>query len=159
MTTKKEIAAMAKKVKETVEKEYKIPSKINNYNYAEYVYLFAKTIISPNKDYAKKSMETAADPHGTYISRTVYKSDYVKLAKNLISFMDNNNKAPNFISYNGYKITVKVYVDAFARVVNYYYTHQTMPSYVNVNSAAFTKPTITSDDEIFNYFVKKKIFL
>lgn len=155
MTTKAIIAKMAKEVKETVAKEYKIPSKSNNHTYSEYTYLFAKTIVSPNKDYTKKSVQKAPNPTGTTISRTVQKSDYIKLAKNLILYIDNNKRLPNYLSWNGYKIRPKVYIDAFARIVNYYYVNNKMPTYVNINSHAFTKPTIVSNDEVFNYFVKK----
>lgn len=160
MTKKDVIAKMAKEVKETVKKEYSVPKKSQNHTYAEYTYLFAKTIVSPGKDYEKKAVKTASNSHGTYISRTVKKSDYVKLAKNFITFVDKNEQLPNYLTYGGYKLAVRVYIDAFARIVDYYYTNKQMPSYVNVNSNAFTKPTTTSNtntskDEVFTYFVKK----
>lgn len=155
MTKKETIAKIAKEVKESVAKKYKIPTESNGVKYPVYTYLFAKTIVTPNKDIATKSVKSAEAPKGTYISRTVKKSDYIKLAKNLISFINKNGRLPNYLTYNGYKIRTRVYIDAFARVVNYYYVNKTMPNYVNINSAAFTKPSVQSEDEVFNYFVKK----
>lgn len=160
MTTKATIAKMAKEVKESVAKKYAIPMKSEGHTYGEYTYLFAKTIVKPNKNYTKKTVKNAPGPFGDTISRTVKKTDYIKLAKNLITYVDKEGRLPNYLSYNGYRIRAKVYVDAFARVVNYYYVNKQMPNYVNVNSAAFTKPTTTSNtntnkDEVFTYFVKK----
>lgn len=158
MTSKTVIAKMAKEVKEYVAKKYAIPLKSQGHTYPEYTYLFAKTIVSPNKDYTKKTVQKPPSTSGDIISRTIKKSDYVKLAKNLITFVDKNGRLPNYITYGGYKIRTRVYIDAFARIVNWYYTHDNkMPNYVNMNSRAFTKPSTssTSQDAVFNYFVKK----
>lgn len=158
MTSKTVIAKMAKEVKEHVAKKYAIPPKSQGHTYPEYTYLFAKTIVSPNKDYTKKTVQKPPSTSGDIISRTIKKSDYVKLAKNLITFIDKNGRLPNYITYGGYKIRTRVYIDAFARIVNWYYTHDNkMPNYVNMNSRAFTKPSTSSasQDAVFNYFVKK----
>lgn len=163
MTKKENIAKIAKQVKNSVETKYKIPSKIDagfSYNYAEYTYVLAKSIVTPGKDIENKSVKKAPKPYGTTISRTIKKSDYIKLAKNLISFVDNNGRIPNFLSYSGYKIRAKVYVYAFARIVNFYFENKRLPNTVNVNSKAFKAPTKTtntntSKDEVFLYFVKK----
>lgn len=161
MTKKENVAKIAKEVKTSVEKKYKIPSKTDagiGYTYPEYAYILAKAVITPGKDVAhKKNIGKAPKPSGSTISRTVKKGDYVKLAKNLVSFVDNNKRLPNYLTYGGYKIRTRVYIDAFARIVNYYYTNKKMPAYVNVNSKAFTKPSTAaqSKDEVFNYFVKK----
>lgn len=161
MTKKEAIAKIAKEVKTSVEKEYKIPlnTKVGiGYTYPEYTYVLAKAIVTPGKDIPyKKSIAKAPKPSGTTISRTVPKKDYVNLAKNLISYVNKNKRLPNYLTYGGYKIRTKVYIDAFARVVNYYYVNKKMPSYVNVNSKAFTKPLTAaqSKNEVFNYFVKK----
>lgn len=160
MTKYTTIAKIAKEVKTNVEKNYKIPAKTNigiGYTYPQYTYLLAKSVISPGQDITTKKVAQESKASGTIISRTVKKKDYVKLAKNLIAYIDNNNRLPNFLTYGGYKIEVKVYIDAFARIVNYYNVNKQMPSYVNINSRAFTKPTTTSSnqDAVFTYFVKK----
>lgn len=162
MTQTETIAQIAKEVKKSVEKNYKIPSKTEagiDYTYPEYAYVLAKAIITPGKDVGhKKGIGKAPNPTGTTISRTVKKADYIGLAKNLVSYIDKNGRLPNYLTYGGYKIRPKVYIDAFARIVNFYWTNdKKMPAYVNVNSKAFTKPSAsaTSDDEVFNYFVKK----
>ena len=154
--SKDAICQIANKVKEYVAKNYAIPSEINGVRHGEYTYLFAKMIVSPG-DYTRKGVGTAPSPSGTYISRTVDKKDYIQLAKNLISYIEQNKRLPNFLSWNGYQIKAEVYEDAFARVVSYYYTNNAMPAYVNMNSNAFTKPEVSSSsgDAVFDYFVQK----
>lgn len=160
MTKYTTIAKIANDVKITVAKKYKIPKNTTRgvgYTYPQYTYLLAKSIIYPGQDITSKSVGKEKQASGTTISRTVKKGDYIKLAKNLVAYIDNNNRLPNYLTYGGYKIEVKVYIDAFARIVDYYYTHKQMPNYVNINSHAFTKPTVTSSnqDAVFSYFVKK----
>lgn len=160
MTKTTTIAAIAKKIKNTVEKEYKIPSKIDagvGYTYAEAAYVLAEAVVYPGKEVKRKAnVGKAPKPNGTVISRTVKKADYIGLAKNLISYVNKNGRLPNYLTYGGYQIRTRVYIDAFARIVNYYYVNKKMPAYVNVNSKAFTKPsTSDSGDAVFDYFVKK----
>lgn len=164
MTETKTLAKIAKEVKTSVEKNKKIPSKTDagiGYTYPEYAYVLAKAIITPGRDVGHKSnVGKAPNPTGTTISRTIKKTDYVGLAKNLVSYIDKNGRLPNYLTYGGYKIRPRVYIDAFARIVNFYYEKKSMPAYVNVNSKAFTEETKTastntSKDEVFAYFVKK----
>lgn len=164
MTKKETLAQIAKEVKTSVEKHKKIPSKSEagvGYTYPEYAYVLAEAIVHPGKEVERKEgVGKAPNPNGTTISRTIKKSDYVGLAKNLISYIDKNKRLPNFLTYSGYKIRPRIYIDAFARIVNFYYTKGRMPDSANFNSKAFseeikTANTNTSKDEVFNYFVKK----
>lgn len=164
MTKKETLAKIAKTIKKSVETEYKIPSKIDagvGYTYSEAAYVLAEAIIKPGEEVKRKAgVGKAPNPKGTAISRTIDKTAYTNLAKNLISYINKEGRLPNYLTYAGYQIRPKVYIDAFARVVNYYYVNQRMPSKVNMNSRAFTAPTKTtatntSKDEVFTYFVKK----
>lgn len=164
MTKKETLAKIAKTIKTTVEKKYKIPSKIDagvGYTYSEAAYVLAEAIIKPGKEVKRKAgVGKAPKPKGTEISRTIDKTAYTNLAKNLVSYVNKEGRLPNYLTYGGYQIRTRVYIDAFARVVNYYYVNKKMPSKVNVNSKAFTAPTKTtstntSKDEVFLYFIKK----
>ena len=164
MTKKETLAKIAKQVKKSVEKHQKIPSKTEagaGYTYPEYTYVLAKAIVNPGKEVKRQEgIGKPPAPKGTTISRTIDKTGYTNLAKNLISYVKKEGRLPNFLTYGGYQIEAKVYIDAFARIVNYYYEHKKMPSLVNMNSKAFTaqtksENTNTSKDEVFQYFVKK----
>lgn len=132
------IYKIAKEVKDTVIKNKKIPSKSNGYNYAVYTYLLSKTIVNPNKDIKKINVKNPSSPTGTNINMKVYKQDYIDMAKRVANYIEKNGQLPNYVSYKNYKIRVRVYVDAFARIVNYYYSHENvLPNYVVVNNNNF----------------------
>ena len=164
MTKKETLAKIAKTIKTTVETKYKIPSKIDagvGYTYSEAAYVLAEAIVKPGTEVKRKAgVGKPPAPKGTEISRTIDKTAYTNLAKNLITYVKKEGRLPNYLTYGGYQIRARVYIDAFARVVNYYYVNGRMPSKVNMNSRAFSAPTKTtatntSKDEVFLYFVKK----
>ena len=143
------ILSKAKTCKTNVEKEYRLGIT------SKWGYYFAKAIISPKKNVKKISFDTAPKPSGTYISRQLSKSDYMKMAKYLVTFVEQKKRLPNYISYGSYKIRVKVYVELFARILVYYSNHKdTMPLQAKVNSKIFTKP-VEYKNEVYKYFVKK----
>lgn len=154
MTTNKEIIEIAKTVKNNVEKKQKLPI-ITGYNYAEYGYLLAKSVISPGKSFTKIKVNKAPAPTGTGISRSIDKVDYIKLAKNFVNFVNKNKQAPNFSYFLSYKIRPDVLIYCFAKIVVYYQEYKAMPNYCNFNSKVFFKTqTVVSNDDVFNYFVK-----
>lgn len=154
MTTIKEINQIAQKVKNNVEKKQKLP-KIDGYDYGEYGYLLAKSVISPNKDITKIKVKPAPSPTGSSISRSIDKADYIKLAKNFVNFIEKNKQVPNFSYFGSYKIRPKLIIYAFAKIIVFYKENKALPKYCNFNSKVFSSTTkIVSNDEVFNYFVK-----
>lgn len=154
MTTNKEIVEIAKTVKNNVEKKQKLPT-IAGYNYAEYGYLLAKSVVTPGKNFTKIKVNKAPAPTGNSISRSIDKTDYIKLAKNFINFIDKNKQAPNFNYFLSYKIRPKLLIYCFAKIVVYYQEHKALPNYCNFNSKVFSSnQTTVTKDEVFDYFVK-----
>lgn len=148
------INKIAKKVKKNVEEKQKLPT-IEGYNYAEYGYLLAQSVLNPGKDITKKQINKAPNPTGTAISRSIDKADYIKLAKNYITFVNNNGQAPNFSYFKTYKIRPRLLIYAFAKIVVFYEENKKLPIYCNFNSKVFSKDqTKVSNDEVFNYFVQ-----
>ena len=145
--TYKQIVDNAKKCKANVESDYKIGVS------TKWTYYFCQAIINPNKDIAKIDFEKAPQPSGSYISRQVDKDDYIKLAKTFVSFVKTHKRLPNYLAYKSYKIRPALYTYAFARIVVYYNKNGKLPSYVNMNSKAFTKP-IETKNTVYNYFCK-----
>ena len=141
IVSKETIYKIAETVKEYVDKNQKIPSKVDGYTYPEYTFLLAKAIYKPNKDInKKKGIKSPSKPSGSNFNKKIQYDDYVTLAKNLVNFVNKNNTLPNYIKYGKYQVRVKVYVDAFARIVNYYHTHNNKyPSYVSITKERFVK--------------------
>ena len=154
MTTIKEINKIAETVKNNVEKEQKLPI-ISGYSFAEYGYILAKSVIYPGKDITKIKVNPAPAPTGNGISRSIDKSDYIKLAKNFVNFIEQKKQLPNFSYFLSYKIIPKLLIYCFAKIVVYYKEHKALPNYCNFNSKIFlTNQKTVSNDDVFNYFVK-----
>lgn len=154
MTKIATINKIAKKVKDNVEKNQKLPT-IEGYNYAEYGYLLAQSVIHPGKDITKKTVSKAPSPSGNSISHTITKTNYVKIAKNFVEFIKNTGRCPNFTQFQTNKLRPKLLIYCFAKIVVFYAENKKMPSYCNFNSKVFKKYTPVSNDKVFNYFVKK----
>ena len=136
LTTIKEINKIAETVKNNVEKEQKLPI-ISGYSFAEYGYILAKSVIYPGKDITKIKVNPAPAPTGNGISRSIDKSDYIKLAKNFVNFIEQKKQLPNFSYFLTYKIIPKLLIYCFAKIVVYYKEHKALPNYCNFNSKIF----------------------
>lgn len=141
IVSKETIYNIAEVVKKYVDNNQKIPSKVNGFTYPEYAFLLTKAVYKPDKDINKKiGIKTPSKPSGSNFSKKIPYDDYVNLAKNIVSFVNKNNTLPNFIKYDKYQIRVKVYIDAFARIVNYYKVNgKKYPKYVKISNERFLK--------------------
>jgi hypothetical protein len=147
----KEILNKAKTIKQSVEKEYKLP-------FSTPVYYICKAILKPKTDVKSVKVEMASKSQGDYISNQIYKTTYLGMAERLTKYVEQNGKLPNYItaivSDKTYKIKVSDYVYMFSRILIYYDTNGKLPSYANVNSKSFTKPTETGNT-VYDYFTKR----
>lgn len=146
--TYKEILQKAKNIKNNVKKEYKLGEN------QKWGYYIAKSIITPKKDIPKISFDGAPKPKGTLISRTISKGNYIKLAKDLVSFVKEHGRLPNYLEYGNHKIRTRVYVDMFSRILVWYDAEGSYAKYANCNSKAFIKPTETGN-VVYDYMYKK----
>ena len=145
--TYKEIVSKAKECKTNVEQNYKLTIS------TKWTYYICKAILNPKHDIEKIKFDKAPKPLGTYISRQINKNNYLKLAKATVKFIEKHKRLPNCIKWGAYKIRPSIYVYMFSRILVYYATHSALPTYVDVNSKAYTKPVETKN-EVYNYFVK-----
>ena len=145
--TYKEIVKKAKDCKTNVEKEYKLGVS------TKWTYYFCQAILKPKTDISKVSFEKAPKPSGTYISRQMSQSDYVKLAKTFVNFVKEHKRLPNYLAWGAYHIRPSLYTYMFARVLVFYDVNNRFASQVTLNSKCFTKP-IETKNEVYNYFCK-----
>lgn len=140
MTLYKKIVLMAEKDKASVEKTKEL-ALIEDYNYRQRTYLYAKSIISPKKDITSIKVAKPLEVKGNSINENILKDDYVKLAKRAITLVedDKNNRFPNFVRYNNYKISPALICYAFAKIIIYINKNGQYPDYCNFNSKIFNK--------------------
>ena len=144
--TWKQIKWKAKEIKANVEKDYKLGV------YEQWGYYIAKAIIKPYTDIPRnKSMGIAPKPVGDKVKMRISKNDYVKLAKDLIYFVEKKNRMRNYLDYNGKRIRCRLYVYMFSKVLVYYTEHKQLPNYVDINYKAFYPPTPKPVIELHDY--------
>jgi len=126
------ILTKAKNIKNSVEKNKKLGEG------TRWSYYFAKEIIKPKTNVTKITFEVAPKPAGHSINDKVYKADYIKIAKHLISFVEKKKRLPNFITWKKKNIRTRDYVYMLARIVVYYNAHKELPNYATVNTGVWT---------------------
>ena len=148
---------MVKKYNKILQKAKNITTNVkNNYKLGEttkWSYYIAKSILNGKKDVKEYNFDKAPNPKGTHISRQLTKSNYWDLAKQLIKFVEHHKRLPNYLVIDNTKIRPRLYTLMFSKILISYEKNNTLPSTVNVNSKAFTKPTETTN-EVYNYFIK-----
>lgn len=144
--TYKELVNVSKEITNNVSKTYKLGKS------ARWSYYIAKSILYPKKDIKKININDAPKPTGTHISRQIGKSAYLDLAKDFVKFVEKNKRLPNYLVYGNFKIRTRLYTLMFAKILVSYSKNNKLPTEVNVNSKAFTKPTETTN-EVYNYFI------
>jgi len=145
--TYKTIVSKATECKSNVQKQYKVGM---TYKWS---YYFAKSLISPKKDVKKISIEDAPKPSSTHISRQISKKSYLKLANNLVSFVEKNHRLPNYLAWGDYKISQRLYTYTFARCLVYVDKYGKYDDEITINEKVFTKP-LEATNEVYKYFVK-----
>lgn len=132
----KTILEKARLIKKTAEQEHKAVG-------TKWSYYIAKAILTPNKAITKISFDYAPKPEGVGMNAKMYKADYLKLAKTLVSFVEKKKRLPNYIAWNGKKIRTRTYTYNLAKILVYYADHKnTLPSYNTINTNVWKKVVI-----------------
>ena len=152
---------IAKKVVSYVDNEKKFPATITidkaKYNYGTVAYILASTIVNTESKYLNKVYNNAPGHTGNHIEKTLSKTEYIALARHVVSYMNTYNRCPNYVTYNTLKISPVLFVYCFAKIVIFYNANKRYPSSCEFNSNVYktnTSKKTVSSDEVFNYFVK-----
>ena len=145
----KTIINKATECKTNVQKQYKCGV---SYKWS---YYFAKALIT-HKDVKKITIADAPNPSKTNISRQMSKDTYISLAKKFVAFVESkkNPRLPNYLSWNGYKISQRLYTYTFARCLVYLDKYGKYDDEININEKVFNKPVETGN-KVYDYFAKK----
>ena len=123
---------IANNIKNNVEKQKKLGEN------SQWNYFIAKQIITPKKDVLHWYIKPAPKSIGDNFSSKIPYKDYIDMSKRFVKYVDTNKMLPNYISWNGKKVSVENYTYMFARILVWYANHNnTYPNYVNVDSNIF----------------------
>lgn len=129
-------------IKKFVEDNYMVP----NYSTlstgdvvypAQMMYLMCQAIVDisggkTTKTYDIPTMSEAGNPNGSVTSGKILKSEYVTLAQNVVTFMNNNGQAPNYCTCSLGTIEFDAAFYFYASILSAYYEKKALPDSVSV---------------------------
>ena len=152
---------LAKKLVSYVDKEHKFPATLTvdgvKYNYGTFTYILASTVVNINDKFVKKTYSNAPSPQGTSINKSIPKTEYIRLAREVVAFMNTHKRTPNYLSYQSYKIKPQLFSYCFAKIIKFYIENKRYPTNCTFNTNVFKSNTSTvkiTHNEVFDYFVK-----
>lgn len=123
-----EIISNSKIIKKNVEEKKKIPT-IKGYSKAEIAYILGVSVLNPRKPVQQLKATNESKSYNTNIYRNLKKDEYLDLAKRLTRFIKEKGYAPNFITFGNERISVKLCIYCFSKIIVYYNSHkQTYPN-------------------------------
>lgn len=83
------------------------------------------------------SVSNAPAASGDIVNFNISKKDYTGLAKTLIDFISKNKRLPNYLTYNKGKISPRVFIYSFAKILVFYNAEKRLPNTCEFTSKAF----------------------
>jgi len=145
--SKNDILSAATELKKYVEKYGKLPDYLTlcgeKLSMSDFLYLLAKIIVNTNSgnngDITSKDVKDPTSPSGSATNGQLSKSNYLNLAKRIVSFIETNNRAPNYGSSTLGNIQFQTLVYGFSKIIDFYKNNNRLPNYVT-----FVKKTSTT---------------
>jgi len=155
------VLQIAKKVKTYVEEEKKFPATIKvagkSYNYGTFTEILANAVVNTDSKPINKTYNNAPSPTGNSINSSLSKSEYIRIAREVVSFYNTYKRCPNYVEFSKKKIKPQLFCYCFSKIIVFFSKNNRYPSTCSINSNVFksnTSTKIVSNDEVFNYFVK-----
>ncbi|MBC7321374.1 hypothetical protein H5T89_12115, partial [bacterium] len=103
------------------------------YSMAQFLYLLCKATVNINAGNLTpipvKNVANPTAPSGSYRHGRLYKSEYVQVAKNIISFIDSRGRAPNYATTSLGRIPFQRLVYMYSKIIKFYGTNNRLPNY------------------------------
>ncbi|MDD1774815.1 MAG: hypothetical protein LUQ24_04740 [Methanobacterium sp.] len=154
------ISSSASNVKTYVDNNHKIPSTVTvngtKVNTPQFLYLLAQGVVNLNQSNTTpitlKNVNTASSPSETVKVGTLTKTEYLKVATSILSYINKYGKAPNYATTSLGNLRYENLVYTFSKVLDYYKTNKRLPNSVSVqkwssiSSTGITGGTLTFTD-------------
>jgi glutamine amidotransferase-like uncharacterized protein len=140
-----QINAAAKSVKTYIETNKKMPSSITisgtTVTMAQFLKLLTSDLINVNSgsksSIALTSVAAPGSTTNTVRAGNIQKSEYLKLANSINSFINTNHRVPTYASSSLGKISFGSMVYMFSKIMVYYSSNGKLPSYVSMSKWNF----------------------
>lgn len=93
-----------------------------------------------NSDIPIINIENAKNPASNLTNGQLQRQDYVTCASNVIKFMNDNKRIPNYLKTPIGLLSPFNIIDMYSRALNFYLDNQKLPSYINVQSVGNPDP-------------------
>lgn len=131
----------AGKVKTFIEQNKRLPNYVTvagkQLSMPQYLQLISGETIKLNGQNASLTVKYAGNAPNPYVagkSGDIYKAEYVKIANDIVNFMNKNNRAPNFADSKLGKIGYQSLIYKYSCVVAFQMNHNRLPNFVTVKS-------------------------
>jgi hypothetical protein len=159
--TDSQIKDAADRVKSFIEKNDRLPNyvtigskQVSMSQYLKLVNQETLNLYGSSGSLTVGSVSRPTNPTESVKSGNIQKSEYLKLAKNILNFMNSNGRAPNYASSSLGTIRYESLVYAFSRVVAFHDDNSRLPNYVSVKSwTSQTGGSTTTDPSLQKYLV------
>lgn len=110
-------------------------------------YRLAYGVCNELKDAKPFHIDNAKNPKGNKLNHKIYKSRYVKFAKNYCKFVETHKQTPNYVSFEGKKIAIILFIYEMVRIVNRYRQDKEIPLYCTFDSAHVRGTTTQKENQ------------
>ena len=140
--TRAQINTAAKSTKSYIETYKKLPSYItigkSKVTMPQFLNLMVQNVININSKTTRSvTLTTVNSPSNaaeTVKTGNIYKSEYIKIAATLKSYMKTYKKAPNYIATSKGRINFKTMVYTYTKILSFQKTYNRLPKYVSVKN-------------------------
>ncbi len=156
-----QIISAATSLRTYVEKNARVPATVSvngvKVNLSGFSYLMAKALISINSNKTSGyigliNISSNYSNNGSKsINGNLYKANYTLLAKNLISYADENNEIPNYINTSLGLLSPNLYTFGLSKALQYYGAKKVLPSYLILSSSDFSDANVTKKGNLSQY--------
>ncbi|HOQ19306.1 MAG TPA: NosD domain-containing protein, partial [Methanothermobacter thermautotrophicus] len=127
-------------VKSYYERHGRLPSNVKimgqNYSMAQLLYLLCRATVNINagnlSGIIPRAVGYPTSPGGSYRSGNIHKSEYVRVARNIINFINRTGKAPNYAWTGRGRIPFQRLTYMYTKIIRFYGKYNTLPKYVYI---------------------------
>lgn len=142
------IADAASRVKNFVDVNGRLPNYVTVYSQTGYynlsmpdfLYVLAKTTINFNNgiitDIYSNYYYNPTSPTGVSINGQITKANYYAYAQSIVSFMDSNDRAPNYLSTSLGNMQYQTVIYMYSLILAFQLDNGRLPNYVTINIAS-----------------------
>lgn len=135
-----QVISAAATVKSYYESNKILPSSITissqSVNMSTLLYLLATATIQVNSantaDITLKNVNAATSPSGSIKSGNIYRSEFVTIAQNILSYISGNNRAPDYLGTSLGNLSFDKAVYMYSKIMNFYKSNNRLPNYVSI---------------------------